>query len=419
VVDGVTIDKPESASSDDVINWTSTSVGVSKELIEAFFTKNTGALNNLGRALTVMSIGKAIYEDDDKAALLGALNWAAAEVIGKFSPKTGTFLTYFQAYVVGVKLLRSGMVKYMKGEVYIAYCKGRENNPAWSPADVCNNILYFTVDVRKHFFNQLLSEKYNMREKDLTEKYRARILREAELLMARTFEEMYLKEKLLKDIEIARKNAEKSGQKYLEEIKEKLRMPVSGIVVDSKTRKKVSGVQLGIEGITKTLSNQANGTFKFRVWYKTVNGKDFYVYAKKGSFYQKKLVSWKTKKPPFLTFNISDEEKKPKKKKGKAQLSFKLNMEYIKGSYKIEQVFSEHNGVGVALQTKKIIIIDSGQKPRTYSYAIAVRVNGKSKKIVPGIKLSPFNKGVTITYEGVDDNGNKIEVKASKTLPKR
>jgi hypothetical protein len=420
VIDGVTIDKPDSITADEIVNWTSTGVGVSKELIEAYFTKNTKTLGRIGHILTALSVGKALYEDNDKAALLGILNWAAAEMISKMSPETSTFLTYFQAYVTGVQLLHSGMIKYMKGEVFKAYCKSRIENPAWSPLEVCNNMAYFTRELKIHFFKQVLSEKYNMTENDLTERFRERIQKEAELLMARTFEEMYLKEKLLEDIETARKNAQKNREKYIEEIKQKLKMPVHGIVVDAKTKKRISGVQIGIEGVKKSLTNQANGTFKFRVQYKTVNGKDFYVYARKGKFYQKKQVTWKSPRPPFLTFNIAETtEKQPQDKKaGKAKLSIELEISRDKNNYKLKPVFKEQNGIGITLQTQEIIFTAQHQSPKTYHYPVSIRINGNEQKSAPSISLSSGSKA-TLRYKGIDDNGNKIEIGASATNPGR
>lgn len=314
-LDGVTFQDTFSVTQDEVLSWTSNGSGVSKDLLKTFFNYEHDFFDGLGEALTVVNIGRAIYQDDDKAAFLTVIGWGVDKMIDQFCPSVGTFLLYFKAYKEALNIIHKYLwIPYLEDEVYKAYKASRDGgHDSW---EAFYNILYFVEPVLVETKKKILTEKYNLKESEATVRFLQQVNRETEQLLISLLEKRYYDEKLPQLIEEAKKVAEKKRWEDLEKLKDHLNIEVTGIVLDEKTRKPLVNIEVGVEGKRHLVHSRPDGRFQFKVPYRLVDGKPFWIYAKYEDQHKRKQFHWRMKEIPFLKFVLKG---KPEEKKEEAK----------------------------------------------------------------------------------------------------
>ena len=311
-IDGVTLSDPTAVTLNEVSSWTSNSVGVSDELMKAFLNKESKLLGNIGDALSVMGIGKQVYEDDDWGALTGATLFVVKKIFSKTFPETAgkanVVLVAIDAYITALKIVHQYVwIPKLTDKTYEIY---KDQRTVESPQKA-----FEYVDVQGDYIRpvwadaeeRIRSEKYNMKEKDLTPKFRARIKEDAKQFLISVLERRYQKERMPEMMKVAADKAKEKRKKHVEKLKDKLEMPVRGVVVDAETSKPISGAKIGVKGRRYAVRTKSDGSFYIPVPYRLVEGQPFHIYAVKGKEYAGKYsrkISWKETKVPRIRFGL-------------------------------------------------------------------------------------------------------------------
>ena len=192
-IDGVTMNDPQNPSASDIISWTSTTVGVSKEILEAYYDAEYGKLGKTGDFLTVIGIGEQLYRAEDKEAFLSALKFVSKRALDNFLKKNapglagamakiGTFQTALTAYKLALELVNRYLwLPYLKDEVYKAYKTRRDQ--LVNPWESFYSILYFTEPVMVDAKAKIQKEKYNLNDKDVTDNLDKKYLKKLKSLL--------------------------------------------------------------------------------------------------------------------------------------------------------------------------------------------------------------------------------------------
>ena len=134
-------------SRDEVINYVSTTYGVSKEVLGDYIKDKPNLLGKLSDGFTILSITEQIRNDDNKGAALTLLQAASMKLLEKEAPKVagilGTSMTAISAYTTSVQVLHDYVwMPAIEDEVYTVYKQKRDFN--LDPATAIAEIPYFT-----------------------------------------------------------------------------------------------------------------------------------------------------------------------------------------------------------------------------------------------------------------------------------
>ena len=318
-LDGVTLSDPTAVTSNEVSSWTSNSIGVSDELMKAFFDKESKLLGNIGDALSVIGIGKQVYEDDDWGALTSTTLFVVKNIFSSAFPETmgkaNLILVAIDAYVVAVNLVKKyffipsmieGVYKYYK-EHRVAGIAEFNLNEAEKVFNIIGNkgkINTVVTEMKK----QIAKEKYGFNEKGMTTRFKLKVQDEARKLLIAQMEQRYQKERIPEMMKVASDKAKEKRGSYVNKVKDKLEMPIRGVVVDAETSKKIEGAKVGVKRKSYAVYTRANGSFYLDVPYRLVEGRSFHIYAVgkeyEGEYSQQ--ITWKeTKIPPRIRFELN------------------------------------------------------------------------------------------------------------------
>ena len=313
-IDGVTIDDPQNPSPGEIISWTSTTVGVSKEILEAYYGTEYGKLGTTGDFLTVIGIGEQIYQAKDKEAFLSALSFVTKRALDNFLKKNapglagamakiGTFQTALSAYKLALELINRYLwLPYLKDEVYEAY-KARRDQLV-NPWESFYSILYFTEPVMVDVKAKIQKEKYNLSDKDVSDKFKQKISKEAETFLVNSLEKRYIEENVIMLAGLAGGVAIEKKPEILKKIKKDLKIIIRGKVVDEETKKPIKNAKVGIKNKKSSVYSRPDGSFELTVLYSLTNGNPFKVFAELKDSYQENELSWQMKKIPFIVFKL-------------------------------------------------------------------------------------------------------------------
>ncbi|MCK4912476.1 MAG: hypothetical protein KAS05_01995 [Candidatus Omnitrophica bacterium] len=314
-IDGVTISDPQNPSPSEIVSWTSTTVGVSKEILEAYYGGEYTKLGKTGDFLTVIGIGEQIYQAKDKEAFLSALSFVTKRALDNFLKKNapglagtmakiGTFQTALTAYKLALELInRYVWLPYLKDEVYKAYKSRRD--VLVDPWESFYSILYFTEPVMVDVKAKIRKEKYDLGEKDLTDKFKQKISKEAEEYIVNSLEKRYIEENLIMVAELAGGVATEKKPELVKTIKKDLKIVIRGKVINQETKKPIKNAKVGIKDKRYNIHSRPNGSFELTVPYSLTDGKPFKVFAELEDSSEEKKLSWQMKKIPFITFKLN------------------------------------------------------------------------------------------------------------------
>ena len=314
-IDGVTINDPQNPSVSDIISWTSTTVGVSKEILEAYYGTEYGKLGTTGDFLTVIGIGEQIYQAKDKEAFLSALSFVTKRALDNFLKKNapglagamakiGTFQTALAAYKLTLELINRYLwLPYLKDEVYKAYKVRRDE--LVNPWESFYSILYFTEPVMVDAKAKIQKEKYNLSDKDVSDKFKQKISKEAETFLVNSLEKRYIEENLIILAGLAGGVATEKKPEIIKEIKKDLKIIIRGKVVDEETKKPIKNAKVGIKGKRHSIYSRGDGSFEITISYNLTNGNPFKIFAEVEDSYKESELSWQMEKIPFIIFRLN------------------------------------------------------------------------------------------------------------------
>ena len=317
-LDGVTLSDPTAVTLNEVSSWTSNSIGVSDELMKAFLKKESKLLGNIGDALSVIGIGKQVYEDDDWGALTSTTLFVVKNIFSTAFPETmgkaNLILVAIDAYVVAVNLVKKYFfIPSMIEGVYKYYKEHREGGVVEFDLNEAETI--FNTFGHKGEINivvtemkkQIAKEKYGFNEKGMTTRFKLKVQDEARKLLIAQMEQRYQKERIPEMMKVASDKAKEKRGSYVNKVKDKLEMPIRGVVVDAETSKKIGGAKVGVKGRRYAVYTRANGSFYLDVPYRLVEGRSFHIYAVgkeyEGEYSQQ--ITWKETKTPRIRFELN------------------------------------------------------------------------------------------------------------------
>ena len=130
---------------------------------------------------------------------------------------------------------------------------------------------------------------------------------EARKLLIAQMEQRYQKERIPEMMKVASDKAKEKRGSYVNKVKDKLEMPIRGVVVDAETSKKIGGAKVGVKGRRYAVYTRANGSFYLPVPYRLVEGRSFHIYAVgkeyEGEYSQQ--ITWKETKTPRIRFELN------------------------------------------------------------------------------------------------------------------
>ena len=317
-LDGVTLSDPTAVTLNEVSSWTSNSIGVSDELMKAFLEKESKLLGNIGDALSVIGIGKQVYEDDDWGALTSTTLFVVKNIFSRAFPETmgkaNLILVAIDAYVVAVNLVKKYFfIPSMIEGVYKYYKEYREGGVVefdLNEAETIFNTIepgpYVNIVVTE-MKKQIAKEKYGFNEKGMTTRFKLKVQDEARKLLIAQMEQRYQKERIPEMMKVASDKAKEKRGSYVNKVKDKLEMPIRGVVVDAETSKKIVGAKVGVKERGYAVYTRANGSFYLDVPYRLVEGRSFHIYAVgkeyEGEYSQQ--ITWKETKTPRIRFELN------------------------------------------------------------------------------------------------------------------
>jgi hypothetical protein len=229
--------------------------------------------------------------------------------------KANLILVAIDAYVVAVNLVKKYFfIPSMIEGVYKDYKEHRVAGIAefnLNEAEKVFNIIGHKGKINNvvtEMKKQIAKEKYGFNEKGMTTRFKLKVQDEARKLLIAQMEQRYQKERIPEMMKVASDKAKEKRGSYVNKVKDKLEMPIRGVVVDAETSKKIEGAKVGVKRKSYAVYTRANGSFYLDVPYRLVEGRSFHIYAVgkeyEGEYSQQ--ITWKeTKIPPRIRFELN------------------------------------------------------------------------------------------------------------------